>query len=341
MITIKKIAEITNVSRGTVDRVLNNRGGVNIETEKKIRDAIKMLNYSPNEAGQNLAIRKKRLKFGFILFTHSSYNPFFESVEMGIRRKAAELETFGISVDIQYTSFNAYEKQLELLNYFASNQYSGVAITALNTIEIINKINELSDNDLPIVTVNTDIPNSKRLAYVGSNYYNCGNVAGNFMGLITQGSAKIGIIEGSHDITCLTERSAGFFDYLSKHYPNMQIVSTARNNRYDEIENYSLTKKMLEEHPEINALYLSAAGVNGACKAISEVARPIKVIAYDCIPRNLQLLEQGLVTAIIDQDPFYQGSKPLDILFEATTTGVSNIKEHYYTDAIIKIPTNL
>ena len=40
MATIKQISEITNLSRGTIDRVLNNRGGVNAETEKKVRAAI-------------------------------------------------------------------------------------------------------------------------------------------------------------------------------------------------------------------------------------------------------------------------------------------------------------
>lgn len=47
MATIKQIAEITNVSRGTIDRVLNNRGGVSPETEKKVRAAMEALNYLP------------------------------------------------------------------------------------------------------------------------------------------------------------------------------------------------------------------------------------------------------------------------------------------------------
>lgn len=50
MATIKQIAEITNVSRGTIDRVLNNRGGVSPETEKKVRAAMEALNYLPNQS---------------------------------------------------------------------------------------------------------------------------------------------------------------------------------------------------------------------------------------------------------------------------------------------------
>lgn len=341
MATIKQISEITNVSRGTIDRVLNNRGGVNPETEKKVRAAIEALNYLPNKAGKNLAVLKKKLKFGFILFSRNNYNPFFEGVETGIKAKAMELEEFGISVDIRHTDHNAHDKQLELLNYFTDNDYHGIAITALNVPAITDKINEISARGIPVITVNTDIPTSKRLAYVGSNYYRCGEVAANVMGLITQGNARLGIVRGSDDIMCLTERSAGFIDYLSRHYPDIQVVHTVSNNQYDEIENYLITKNMLEKHPEINALYLAAAGVSGACKAVSEMNRDIQVIAYDCLPETKQLLEQGIVAAIIDQDPLYQGGKPLEILFEAATAGTDSINEHYYTDATIKIRTNL
>lgn len=341
MATIKQIAELTNVSRGTIDRVLNNRGGVNPETEKKVRAAIEALNYLPNKAGMNLAVRKKKLKFGFILFSPSNYNPFFNSVESGIKKKAEDLEEFGVSVDIRYTRFNEFDKQIELLDFFANEGYNGVAIVALNTKAISAKIKELSEKGIPVVTVNTDIPDSGRLAYVGSNYYKSGETAANMMGLITGGNANIGVIMGSYNIMCITQRSEGFVEYLSRYYPTIQIVGTVTNDHYDEIESYLITQKLLKDHPEIDALFLAAAGATGACKAIVEEKPGIKVIAYDFIPATKELLEQGVIDVVIDQEPFYQGSKPLELLFEASTVGTSSIHEYYYTDAIIKVRGNI
>lgn len=144
MATIKQIAEITNVSRGTIDRVLNNRGGVSPETEKKVRAAMEALNYLPNKAAQNLAVRRKKLKFGFILISPNNYNPFFADVEKGIRKKALELEEFGVTVDIRFTPINEINKQLELLDDFVANEYNGIVITAYNTAEIAHKIQEIS-----------------------------------------------------------------------------------------------------------------------------------------------------------------------------------------------------
>jgi len=65
MATMKEIAELSGVSRGTVDRVLNHRGIVNAETERKVLEIAKLLDYQPNKAGIALAAQKKKLKILF------------------------------------------------------------------------------------------------------------------------------------------------------------------------------------------------------------------------------------------------------------------------------------
>lgn len=69
MATIKEIAALAGVSRGTVDRVLNHRGSVNPETASKIEEIAKALDYRPNKAGITLAAQKKKLKLGVIIFS--------------------------------------------------------------------------------------------------------------------------------------------------------------------------------------------------------------------------------------------------------------------------------
>jgi len=58
VVTMKSIAEICGVSRGTVDRALNGRGRVSKETADNIRKAARQLGYQPNPAGKALAARK-------------------------------------------------------------------------------------------------------------------------------------------------------------------------------------------------------------------------------------------------------------------------------------------
>ena len=69
MATIKDIADLAGVSRGTVDRVLNNRGAVNSQTAEKIMEIVRALDYRPNKAGTDLAAQKKTYRIGVILFS--------------------------------------------------------------------------------------------------------------------------------------------------------------------------------------------------------------------------------------------------------------------------------
>ena len=66
-VTIKQIAEMCGVSRGTVDRVLNNRGRVSEETARKVTEAVEALGYKPNAFGKALAMQKKKIRIGVIL----------------------------------------------------------------------------------------------------------------------------------------------------------------------------------------------------------------------------------------------------------------------------------
>ena len=67
MATIKEIAELAGVSRGTVDRVLNNRGMVNPDTARKVKEIANALNYKPNKAGLILSAQKEtKIRCDFI-----------------------------------------------------------------------------------------------------------------------------------------------------------------------------------------------------------------------------------------------------------------------------------
>ena len=140
MATIKEIAALAGVSRGTVDRVLNDRGAVNPETAEKIRKIAKELDYKPNRAGLVLAAQKKRLKLGVILF--STGNPFFQDVLAGINEKAEELAGYNCTVITKQISFGV-EAQLQAVKELLAEEVNGIAMTPYNDERIRDCINTL------------------------------------------------------------------------------------------------------------------------------------------------------------------------------------------------------
>lgn len=339
MATIKEIAALAGVSRGTVDRVLNNRGSVNPATAEKINEIAKALDYKPNKAGLVLAAQKKKLKLGVILF--STDNPFFADVLKGVNEKAEDLAGYNCTVLVKQISISV-EAQLNAIDELLHEEVGGIALAPHNDDRIRVRINELCEQGIPVVTLNTDIENSRRIAYVGSNYTKSGATAAGLMRLMTHDTVHIGIITGSSDILCHTERIAGFTDTLKPYQDCMHIVSVIETHD-DEIESYEQTSHLLKEHPEINALFFAAGGVYGGCRAITYLglARQLCVIAFDKADTTEHFLREGVLSAVICQQPYIQGRKPLDLLFTYLTSGELPEKEYNYTAVDIRILENI
>lgn len=338
MTTIREIAELAGVSRGTVDRVLNNRGAVNADTARKVMEIAKALDYRPNRAGIVLAAQKKNLKLGVILF--DTKNPFFDEVLEGVQAKEEELASYNCSIIIRRVGFDASE-QIAAIDEVVSQGINGIILSPYNDEPVRQKINELFQKGIPVITTNTDIRDSKRLAFVGSDFYRCGETAAGLMHLITGGSAKIGIISGSSKVLCHTDRIAGFEDCIRSRYTDLTIVASIENSD-DEFESYEKTSRLLQMHPEITALYFTAGGVYGGCRAVQNAGRKdIRIISYDKVPTTKELVEQGVISATICQQPFVQGSKPLELLFSYLTTGELPEKENNYTAVDIRIRENI
>jgi len=342
MPTIKEIAELAGVSRGTVDRVLNNRGYVSPDKEKKVLEIARVLKYTPNLAGKTLAIRKKRLKFGYILFGSTSSNPFFLDVVDGIESRAAELSEYAVSVDIRYAVLEDPQLQVTLIDELLESGVAGLVITPINHQIVIDRVKELTESGFPVVTANSDIPNSGRLAYVGSDYYKSGETAAGIMNMICAGDAKVGIVMGSPLVLCHSERVAGFTRRIEEEYTGIKIIGTEINHD-DDIQSFVVTKRLLESHPEIDAMFLVAAGVVGACRAVREMGleRKLKVVSYDTTIASRELIKSGAIAVAITQEPFEQGAKPLDLLLNLVGIGLEPEQEYYYTELSIVIKENL
>ena len=333
MATLKDIANLAGVSRGTVDRVLNNRGAVNQETAKKVLEIAQALNYHPNRAGLALATQKKKYKIGILLF--SEENPFFDEIMEGVNKKSAELSDFGFTILTKRVEFDL-QAQLDAIDAFCAEGIHGLLLAPYNHPDIREKINELAGANIPVITVNTDIDGSKRLAYVGSDYFHGGCIAAGLFSLMTAGEIKLGIITGSSNVLCHSERIRGLKQTLARDYPRIQVTQILENHD-DEFESYALTKELLAKNPHIDALFFVAAGVHGGCKAIKESGLHPKVITFDEVPTTIEMLKAGVISATISQQPLQQGFHSLGLLFDYLTSGSLPSEELNYIAHSIRI----
>ncbi|MDR7869301.1 MAG: LacI family DNA-binding transcriptional regulator [Tissierellaceae bacterium] len=338
--TIKEIADIAGVSRGTVDRVLNNRGNVNPETENRVKEIAQRMGYRPNRAARALATRKNPIKLGFVVPAEG--NSFFDDVIKGLNKQAMKLVDYGVSIEIRTIKGFDVEKQLDIIEELINLPINGLIITPIDDEVISKKLKELSENGIPVITTNSDISNANRLCYVGSDYYKGGATAAGLMKYLIKDNGKVGIITGSLKMLGHRLRVDGFIDQIKKSKINVDIVGIKECND-DNFQSYEVAKSMLTQNPDIEALFIAAGGTEGICEAVKhlELGGKLKIICFDLIPSVKKFMKMGLVDFTISQDPEYQGWKPVELLYDYLVNEVQPQKEHYYTKTEINIAENI
>lgn len=337
-VTIKEIAEKSGVSRGTVDRVLNHRGNVSPDTEALVKSVAGELGYKPNIAGKALAARKKRYTIGVILC--SDGNEFFDDVRKGLHRAEEESLDYGITVIVRTIKGYDAKRQMQVMDELKPHIHF-LILNAIDDAGVIRKIDELYENHIEVITLNTDITSGRRLCHVGCDYRKSGETAAGMMGLITGGCAKVGVATGFAHVIGHKQRIAGFQDVCKRRYPGMEIVGRMET-RDDPEYAYKEAYAMLMAHGEINAVYVAAGGAAGVCKAVEERGRfDIVVIACDYTESMKSLVEKGIVKATICQQPFTQGYKSLNLAVNYLVNGIAPYKEVYTMKSEIKIYENV
>lgn len=176
-----------------------------------------------------------------------------------------------------------------------------------------------------MVTINNDIDGSNRHCYVGSDYINGGQTAAALMQMIMPGEANIGIIMGSSKVLGHKQRLMAFKRHINQ-YKRFTIMDIQENDD-DDICSYDKTKSMLEKYPKINGIFVVAAGVYGACRAILALNKQEKivVIAFDTVPTTIEMMKRKVIKAVIYQHPYRQGQRAMQVVFEYLVNGISPI----------------
>jgi len=314
--SIKEIAALAGVSRGTVDRALNNRGGVNREVAERIRRIAAEKDYKTNRAALALAARKKPLKIGAIFPVEG--NVFFLDVIAGLRAAEEEFKDYGVSAVLKTMRGFSVEVQLRLIDELVAEGIQALVIAAINEKAIAHKLNELVKAGIPVVTSNTDIEKTRRLCYVGQDYQKSGETAAGLLGLVASGRPfQVVLYTGSIHILGHNQRVIGFNTVLKNYHPSIKILDVFET--MDDTETaYNLTKRIVEKYPNLDAIYMTAGGIGGTCKALVDTgnAGRIKLFTHDCTIESKPYLESGVISATICQDPYHQGYLPVKILFD-------------------------
>ena len=338
-VTVKSLAQAAGVSRGTVDRVLHNRGGVKPEVVLKIQNLAKELGYIPNRAGKALATYKTPIKIGVML--PSIGNPFFDKVIDGVFQARDEFADLGVEVvlkEIEGFDFNAH---LNAIDELLAKGCKALCLSTLNIEVLREKINDLYLRHTPVVLLNTNVEDVRCLCYVGSDYLTAGATCGGMLALCAKYPLNILIVTGSKMILGHNQRIEGFKQELDRQQAEYRIVDIVESNDSD-IKATRATLDALDKYQDVNCIYISGAGIQGVGAAIlARAERKIFAIAFDEVYSTKELVKQGIIKFIVCQQPERQGYHAVKRAYLALTHQIPEQVDDFITETIIKIQANL
>lgn len=339
-LTIRKIAEISNVSRGTVDKVLHNRPGVSEPVRKKVKKVASALDYKPNIIGKALAGQQNPKTIGVIVAP--DYNPFVEDIKIGVQAAKEEISDYGYNIDMRVLNTLDAQEQINILDSFTENKIDGISLFSIDSDKIRKKVDNIIADGLPVVTYNSDIQNSKRICFVGQNHYKGGIVAGDLMSKILKGSSKVLIITSLLELACHKNRVAGFKQAIEEFESNIQIIDIVENQDKKQLA-FEQTTKYVENCPALKGIYITGGGVSGVGEALKTIGKhkEVKLICHDLVESTVNLMREGVIDFTIGQDPFYQGYKSIKIIFEYLISGKKPASKFIQTKIDIRSRSNI
>jgi LacI family transcriptional regulator len=303
MIRIKDIALKANVSVGTVDRVLHNRGRVAEDVRQRVLQIAEELQYEPNLIARTLgANRAYRVA---ALVPDPALDPYWQQPRLGMEKAEKELRRYGVRVE-PFT-FNQYEvgSFLEQATAITQNPPDGILVAPLFYRESLPLFEAWQAQAIPFVAFNTQIPESHPLSYIGQDSYGSGFLAGKLLHYGQPGPATFLVAHIAEDFTNsahLIRKEQGFLNYFEQHDPSGQYTVIHADLAVDTVQRQ--LDALLWQHPGIGGIFVTTSK---AYVLAPLLPRRIRLVGYDLLPENQRYLREGAIDFLINQNPQGQG----------------------------------
>lgn len=236
-------------------------------------------------------------------------HPFFLDMQKGAQEAAGKA---GIDLVVQAAEREIdVEKQVQIIENLLQTGIRALIVTPSGSREIATAISKANRAGVPIIVVDTRVdPKAaadnrlKIESFIGSDNYEGGRLAGEYLAKASGGKARIAVLEGIPGHETGDSRLRGFRDAVARH-PGMTIVASQPAN-WERDQGFSVFQNMLQAHADIDALFAcSDLMALGAVEAIEAAGRTgkIRVVGFDALDDARKAIEAGRMEASMAQSP--------------------------------------
>ena len=295
-----------------MDRILHSRGQVTQENIDKVNAIVKEYGYQRNIYASNLAFNKK-FRFAVFLPQHEGLE-YWAAPLLGVKKAAEEFERFGVKMEYFYYKYSssAFKKQASKV---LEGDFDGLLFAPIFYEESVVFLKEFKKKNIPIVMIDSNIPEIEGIDYIGQDAYQSGYLAGKLISFGIKTETTVLIIKITREIESTSvylQRIKGFYSFFKE---NKELT----NFNFSEInfkasESNLLTEKMFEG---INCVFVPNSRVFIVAEFLkNNNLKDIRVVGYDLLKQNLDFLNGGYIDFLINQKPEEQGYYGINNLYK-------------------------
>lgn len=291
---IREIAAQAGLSEATVDRVLHGRGGVRESTIREVHQAIADLDR------QQAQVRLGGRTFMIDVVMQAPAR-FTAAVKV-----ALEAELPALRPAVIRSRFHLFDGPADLPAVLAKvgrSRSHGVILKAPDSPAVVEAVDRLA---VPVVTLVTDLPTSKRVAYVGIDNADAGATAAYLVEQwLAERAGDVLVIRGRGSFRGEDERLRGFRAAMGGRAAARRVFEVVdEEDRAAAV--HERTRELLDRNPSVRAVYSMYAGAGGnaaVLEAFVAAGRKYDVfVAHDLDDENVALLRAQRLSAVLHHD---------------------------------------
>lgn len=258
----------------------------------------------------------KGKKYTIGVIAKSQSNPVFVAAHTGALAAAKDLSAkYGIEVTIDWrTPVNEdAQQQAQYLEQLVSTGVSGISLSCTDAKVLTAAINSAADKGVPVITFDSDAPDSKRIAYYGMDDYDCGKQLMKEMSTLLNGKGTIAILGGNQNAPNLQKRINGVKDELKNH-AGIKLKDTYYHGETAP-EAVAKIEQVQGANPDISGWVMVGGWPLFTENALDKIA-PAKVVSVDTLPQELNYVKKGQVQVLLGQKCYGWGYETVTMLVE-------------------------
>jgi ribose transport system substrate-binding protein len=272
----------------------------------------------------------------YVLVSANLQIPYWKAAAAGFSNAASPLK---VRFDIAGPQNFDPKAESEALDQAVQRKATGILLDVTDVALFKNGIEKAIAAGIPVITVDSDAPMSKRLFFIGTNNYEAGLNGGQRLAQELKGKGNV-VVFTNPDQPNMQERLAGYKAALAR-TPDVKINRVVDIQGDPRIAFDTTTQIVGKERDKVDAFVcveaLSGKEVAGVLDSYHVTGKV--VMAMDTDPETLDWVKKGVIAATIAQKPYTMAFVGVEMLDNLYHTKPSSLDKDWSKDSYAPIPS--